>query len=88
VTSGYIDYERRWNRSFLSTVSFGIVTVNNLDIQTDDALHRTRRGAVSITWNPVPRADAIFEVLFGERVNRDGEHNSSSQIQAGWKLRF
>jgi hypothetical protein len=88
MTSGYVDYERRWNRSFLSTFSFGIVSVNNLDIQSDDALHRTQRGAASITWNPVPRADVIFEVLFGERVNKDGEHNGSSQIQAGWKLRF
>jgi hypothetical protein len=87
-SNGYVDYERRWNRSFLSTVSFGIVAVNNLDIQSGDALHRTQRGAASMTWNPVPRADVIFEVLFGERVNKDGEHNGSSQIQAGWKLRF
>jgi len=88
VASGYVDYEHRWSQAFMSTVSFGVVKVSNLDIQADDALRLTRRGAASITWNPVPRADVIFEVLFGERVNKSGEHNTSSQIQAGWKLRF
>jgi hypothetical protein len=88
VTSGYIDYERRWRRMFLSTFSYGLVTVHNLDIQTDDSLHRTQRGAASITWNPVPRADVILEFLLGQRVNKDGDSGVSTQIQAGWKLRF
>ena len=41
--SGYIGYEHWWTKTIRSAVSFGIVNVDNIDIQSDDALHLTRR---------------------------------------------
>jgi hypothetical protein len=88
MASGYVGYERRW-RSWLQTgFTYGLVHVANLDIQPDSALTRTHRASLSATWNPVSRTDFIGEFLWGERVNKDGARGSSTQIQAGWKVRF
>jgi hypothetical protein len=88
VSSGYFGYERAWTPTFLSSLTYGIVNVDNLDIQPLDALARTQRTSMNITWSPVPQADIILEFLFGTRVNKDGSRGTSSQIQAGWTYRF
>jgi hypothetical protein len=88
VSSAYVGYEHAWRPAVGSTVTYGIVTVDNLAIQPGTALHRTQRVTANLTWNPVTRADLVFEFLTGERVNKDGERGVSSQIQAGWKVRF
>jgi len=88
VSSAYIGYEHPWRPSFTSSVTYGVVTVHNLLIQPGGALHRTQRATVNVTWNPITRADVVLEFLTGERVNKDGQRGLSSQIQAGWKVRF
>jgi hypothetical protein len=88
VSSGYIGFEHRWRPTLVSALTYGIVNVANLDIQPDDALRRTQRTTINVTWSPVPQADLAIEFLFGTRVNKDGEKGSSSQIQAGWIWRF
>jgi hypothetical protein len=88
VASGYIGYEHQWRPTFFSAFTYGIVNVSNLDIQPADALRRTQRGTVSITWNPAPRADLVLEFLTGVRVNKNGGRGASSQLQAGWTFRF
>ena len=72
----------------MSAFTYGIVNVANLDIQPDNALKRTQRTSVNVTWSPVPQADIAVEFLFGTRVNKDNQHGTSSQIQAGWIYRF
>ncbi|HEX2442621.1 MAG TPA: DcaP family trimeric outer membrane transporter [Vicinamibacterales bacterium] len=88
VSSGYFGYERQWKPTFTSAFTYGIVTVDNLDIQPADALKRTQRTTINLTWTPIPQADIVFEFLTGTRVNKDGERGASSQIQAGWTFRF
>jgi hypothetical protein len=88
VSSGYVGYEHAWSRVFTTAVTYGVVNVSNVDIQPDDALHRTKRGSVNFMWNPIPQADIVLEFLAGTRTNRNGAHASSSQIQAGWTLKF
>ncbi len=88
VSSGYLGYERAWTRVFTTAVTYGVVNVSNLDIQPHDALHRTQRGTINLTWNPIPLADIVLEFLGGRRINKDGQRGFSSQIQAGWTLKF
>lgn len=66
----------------------GIVNVANLDIQPVDALHRTQRTSVTLTFTPTPQLDLVLEFLAGTRVNKDGTRGASSQLQAGWTFRF
>ncbi len=88
VASGYFGYEHAWSRVFTTAVTYGLVNVSNLDIQLDDAFHRTQRTSINLMWNPVPFVDIVVEVLAGTRVNKNGQRASSSQIQSGWTLRF
>ena len=77
-----------WSRAFTTAVTYGEVNVSNLDIQLGDALHRTQRGSLNLTWNPIPQADIVVEFLGGRRINKDGQRGLSSQVQAGWTLKF
>ena len=88
VSSGYVGYEHAWSPVFTTAVTYGIVNVSNLDIQPEDAFQRTQRTSINLIWNPVPSVDIVLEYLAGTRVNKDGERASSSQIQAGWTLKF
>jgi hypothetical protein len=88
VWSAYFGYERMWRPTFTSALTYGVVGVTNLDIQPGDALKRTQRTTINLTWTPVPQADFVLEFLAGTRVNKDGQHGESSQIQAGWTFRF
>ena len=63
-------------------------TSSNLDVQPDDALHRTQRSSINLTWTPIQQLDLVLEFLGGRRVNKDGKRGTSSQIQAGWTFRF
>ena len=88
VSSGYLAYERAWSRVFTTAATYGVVMVHNLDIQPDDAMRRTQRTSVNLTWNPIPVADIVVEFLAGTRINKNGQRGISSQIQAGWTLKF
>jgi hypothetical protein len=88
VASGYFGYEHAWSRAFTTAVTYGVVNVSNLDIQLDDAFHRTQRTSINLMWNPVPFMDIVVEFLAGTRVNKNGQRASSSQIQSGWTLKF
>ena len=68
--------------------TYGIVDVNNLDIQSDDALHRTQQGTLNLTWSPLSRIDVVLEFLSGERVNKHLRRGTAKQIQAGRTFRF
>ncbi len=86
--SGYIGYERWWTERLRSSFSFGLVSVRNLDIQTGDALHLTRRYSVNFMWSPIPRMDLVTELLFGSRTNKDRQRGSAAQMQIGSTFRF
>ena len=88
VASGYVGYEHAWSRAFTTAVTYGVVNVSNLDIQLDDAFHRTQRTSINLMWNPVPFVDIVVEYLAGTRVNKNGQRASSSQLQSGWTLKF
>jgi hypothetical protein len=88
VSSGYFGYERLWRPTFTSAVTYGIVNVKNLDIQPDNTLQRTHRATINLTWTPIPQIDLVLEFLGGTRENKNGQRGSSSQLQAGWTVRF
>ena len=88
VSSGYFGYEHAWSPVFTTVVTYGVVNVSNLDIQPDNAFHRTQRSSVNFVWNPVPFVDIVVEFLGGTRTNKNGQRAFSSQIQSGWTLKF
>jgi hypothetical protein len=88
VSSSYVGYEHWWSERFRSSISFGVVHVDNLDIQAEDALHLTRRSTINFMWSPIPRLDLVTEFLWGRRQNKDRQHGSAAQTQIGSTFRF
>ena len=70
VASGYFGYEHAWSRVFTTAVTYGVVNVSNLDIQLEDAFHRTQRTSINLMWNPVPFVDIVVEFLAGRASTR------------------
>ena len=62
--------------------------VDNLQIQPAEALHRTNRGSLNLSWSPTPRVDLVIECLLGNRVNKDGTSGFSNQLQIGGNFLF
>jgi hypothetical protein len=81
-------FQHWWREGLRSTWTYGYVRVNNLEIQTPDSLHETRRWTANLAWSPILRIDLVFEYLAGIRKNKDGESGFSDQIQIGGTFRF
>ena len=62
--------------------------VDNLDVQTGDALHRTDRATLNLSWSPIPRIDIVGEFLWGRRIDKDGRRGEARQLQLGTTFRF
>ena len=86
--STYLGYEHYWTDRLRTTGTFGLVFVDNLDIQTPDSLRQTTRGSFNISWSPVQRVDLIAELLWGRRQNKDRQDGRAGQVQIGWIFRF
>ncbi len=90
----YVAYQHYWKRDptaffgssgllrdLRSTVVFGYTQVDNYDFQEDDAYRRTKRITLNLLWSPITSIDLGFELLWGERMNKDGERGNASQFQ-------
>ena len=88
VLSGYLGYEHWWISRLRSTVTWGTVYVDNPDVQTGDALHRTDRATLNLSWSPIPRIDIVSEFLWGRRIDKDGRRGEARQFQLGTTFRF
>ena len=88
VYSTYIGYEHWWTDTLRTTGTFGLVLVNNADIQALDSLHQTTRSSFNLSWSPIQRIDLIAEFLTGRRVNKDRQAGRAGQLQVGWIFRF
>jgi len=88
VFAGYVAYQHWWRENARSTLNLSWVNVDNLSFETDDAYHKTFRGALNYIWSPTPRIDLGAEVIYGTRQNKNGEDASAAQIQLSTKYRF
>jgi len=88
VVAGYLGYELGWTRQLRSTLTFGWVRVNTLDIQDPSSLERTLRGSANLIWSPESRLDFVAEFLLGKRWNKDGGWGQSAQLQVGTRYLF
>jgi hypothetical protein len=88
VVAGYIAYQHWWRENARSTINLSWVDVDNLDFESDDAYHKTFRGALNYIWSPTSRIDIGAEVIFGSRENKDKDRATATQLQISSKYRF
>ena len=56
------------------------MNVANLDIQPDDALNRTRRTSLNVTWPRMLEAEVVIEVLLRARVDKNGQNGKIERV--------
>jgi DcaP outer membrane protein len=88
ASAGYVSYEHWWSARLHSAFTGGSVYITNLDIESADAYHLTRRYSVNVIWSPIPRLDLVAEILSGIRINKNGHRARATQIQVGSTFRF
>jgi hypothetical protein len=90
----YVAYQHFWKRDptaffgstgFLkdlrSTLVLGYTQVDNYDFQPDDAYRRTKRVTLNLLWSPMSVIDLGFEILWGERMDKNGDRGNATQLQ-------
>ena len=92
--AAYVAYQHFWKRdptqwlgtsgllkNLRSTVVVGYTNVDNFDFQEDDAYRRTKRVTLNLLWSPIQSIDLGVELLWGERMNKNGERGNAAQFQ-------
>ena len=88
VVSGYVGYEHWWGPQVRSTATWGTVYVDNTDSQVGTVLRQTNRATLNLSWSPIRRIDLVAELLWGRRINKDGQNGEARQFQFGTNFRF
>ncbi len=68
----YIGYSHYWTESLNSTISTHWTELDNSRFQPDTAIHRAGSAHLNLVWFPYKLASTGVEIMWGERVNKDG----------------
>ncbi len=84
----YIGYSHYWTKSLNSTISTAWAELDNSNFQLDDAIHRAGSAHLNLIWFPYEKASTGFEIMWGERLNKDGAKGEAWRLQymAKWKF--
>jgi hypothetical protein len=86
--SAYGAVHHYWWGNLHSTLLYGFVTVDNLEIQPDDAYHQTQRVTANMIYTPIQRMDLGVEYIYGTRRNKNDDRGSARQLQIAGTFRF
>jgi len=94
----YVDVEHHWlkpreedsasSTDLRTSIIFGFVQVENLDVQSGDAYHSTYRLSGNLVWSPANRIDVGAQFIYGERENKDGASGRARQVQLRARFYF
>jgi len=88
VTAGYASYQHWWGEVTRSNFTLGVVEVDNPGFVEGDAYKRTVRASANLLWTPSPRVDVGWELLWGERTNKDNASGDALQMQFMVRYQF
>ena len=72
----FVSYEHWWSRQLNSTVVYGFLEADNLDVQSPDAFKETQYSSANLVWHPAKSLLFGLEVLWGTREDKDGADGS------------
>jgi hypothetical protein len=84
----YLAYEHWWNQHFSSVFLYGALNVDNLEAQPAEAYHSTQYACVNLLWMPTSRWLLGGELLWGQRVDKDGADGTDTRLQLSTKFTF
>ena len=84
----YGGYSHYWSQSLNSTVSAAWAELDNSDFQANDAIRRAKSFHINLIWFPYKLVSTGGEVMWGERVNKDGARGEAWRLQYMVKFKF
>jgi hypothetical protein len=88
VWEANVGYSHYWTDALNSTIAFAWTELDNSDYQPDDAIHRASSFHANLIWFPYKRVSTGFEIMYGERVNKDGASGDAWRAQYMAKYKF
>ncbi|MCF8034859.1 MAG: hypothetical protein K9K66_16525 [Desulfarculaceae bacterium] len=84
----YLGYEHWWSPQWASVLVYGSLQVDNADGQADNAYHSAQYASANLMWMPVEWWLVGAELLWGERVDKDGADGDDTRLQLTTKFTF
>jgi len=84
----YAGYSHYWTDSLNSTITAGWAALDNSDLQPGSSIHQGRSAHANLIWFPYPTVSTGFEVMWGERENKDGSKGDAVRFQYMVKFKF
>jgi len=87
--SGYfVAYRHWWDDRFSSSIVYSEVEVNNVNIQQDDAYHKSKYALLNLWYREFTRMDVVLEYTWGERENKGGQTGKANRINLAFNYGF
>jgi hypothetical protein len=87
-TAIYGAYQHYWVTKLRSSAVFGFVQLQNSDLQSGSAYHKTFYYAGNMIWNPFGSLNVGTEVLYGSRENKDTASANDTRFMFSAKYNF
>lgn len=84
----YIGYSHYWTASLNSTISTNWTELDNAELQPGNAIHRAGSVHLNLVWFPAKLASVGGEIMWGERVNKDGASGDAWRLNLMVKYKF
>jgi len=84
----YVGYSHYWTKSLNSTISTNWAELDNSEFQPASAIHRVGSFHLNLIWFPYKLVSTGIEVMWGERVNKDGARGEAWRLQYMAKYKF
>ncbi len=88
VMEANIGYSHYWTDALNSTISYAWTELDNSEFQPDDAIHRASAFHANLIWFPYKSVSTGFELIWGERENKDGASGDAWRAQYMAKFKF
>jgi hypothetical protein len=72
---------KAWPGILRSSITLSWVDISNFEFQDGSDYSRTLRASINLLYSPTQNITSGFELLWGERTNKDGSKGNASQVQ-------
>jgi hypothetical protein len=88
LVGGHVDYQHQWTDTWLSSLVYSYVWIDNRKEQPGNAMHKAHYALANLKWNPYPLVHVGVEYIYGTRKNHNGAFGQAHRITFGFIYLF
>jgi hypothetical protein len=81
-------YDHYWSDQYSSSIGYSRTSVDNSDLQDDDAFEKGEYALTNLLYTPVKNVLVGGELLWGSRTDKDGSYGNDVRTQISFKYSF